>query len=365
MSVPAAPLSAVSIVPPLWSVAERSALATHLRQILSIYLPNNKIDFATPAALDYWTAAFTHKSLTSLASANYEFLEKVGDAYSKAIFMSYLDKKLPIAERSPAYYTDLVRLWLSKDELAKFSQELGLTRFIKYDPAVVVSDQRLEQGSQVKLMSLYEDAFEAFIGALVTVVDRTYRDGAGFPVAKTWFEGFLGTKNILISPEEARPPETTLKEIYDAQEWGQVKYETSRAERGGVWIVKVLGPDGDRLAIGSHIDDRQAKKAAARAALAELARQGITWGVATEKHWPREVEQLSIQVNNALRKYGSYSPVTFGTLRVKPYRLELQTIQDFGTPQRIQVALAQGEGAGWKEAAIMALQNFLNSLRIH
>lgn len=320
--------------------------------------PENVDKLTSPEAMETWQAAFTHVSITGVRGENYEGLETVGDKFLGAIFVSYVDTILPVSQREPSYYTELVRYWLAKDRLAQFADELGFTNHIIYDRSLLT-----EVAKDVK-----EDVFEAFFGALVTVTNKHVAFGAGYIYAYNYFVRFIQDKHILLPEEELFPRKTKLKELFDGLQWGDVRYMATGNPNDPLYQVTVLDPERDVLSIGSGVDRRAAEEDAAVKAIARLAELGINENTLEEYALvDTAMVRLSERVTAFLQTKGSYGPLVVARLLrttrdgERSMLVELRTTQDYETPQALVIQLAKGLGANYRQASIAAYQNFIKA----
>ena len=344
--------------------------STRLRLFLTLELgkvvknPDFLAKLTSATAMETWKAVFTHRSIISIPGKNYEGLETLGDKYLGAIFLSYVDTILPRNDRTPSYYTELVRYWLGKEELAKFSAELKLPSYVK------VLREVLEDPDPRSRDSVYEDVFEAFVGGLVTIGDAQIRDMVGYSYAKLYLFQFLKDKNILIPEDEIFPPKTKLKELYDGLRWGDVRYILTGKPSDPQTTITVLDFQGDQLATGKGRDRPDAEKAAAINAIKVLKSQQITaQSIADSKPVDAEVESLKTRVSAYLSKYGKYGPLEFSRIFKESGQngkrvIELRTTQEYGTSHARLIALANGSGTQDRRARIDALSSYIRTHNI-
>jgi dsRNA-specific ribonuclease len=366
-SVQSSSLTPALTVASIWSATDTAALKTFLTAELSKVVKNAEFltKLTSPTAMETWTAAFTHSSITTVAGQNYEGLETLGDMYLGAFFVSYVDTILPRSQRTPSYYTELVRYWLGKEQLAIFSQELKLPQYTKVLPEV------LQDADPESEETVYEDVFEAFFGALVTIGDTLIKDSVGGHYAKAYLVQFLKSKTILLPEEEIFPPKTALKELYDGLKWGAVRYVLTGGSAGSQVTIKVLDFQGDALALGKGRDRKRAERDAAAKAIKVLKAQNITPStIAAARPVDQEVEGLKQRISRFLAKYGKYGPLEFQRAFKESGKeggrifVELRTTQDYETPKERVVVLARGAGVQERKARIDALQSYVKSHRV-
>ena len=108
-----------------------------------------------PGNILLYKLAFCHKSASleeiNGAKVNNERLEFLGDAILSAVIADYLFKKFP--QRNEGFLTEIRSRIVSRDNLNKLSEKLGLHKFIQADCSNVYR-------------SIKGDVFEAFVGAM-------------------------------------------------------------------------------------------------------------------------------------------------------------------------------------------------------
>ncbi len=116
-----------------------------------------------PRNVSLYKLAFLHKSVAQEHNGHKlsnERLEYLGDAVLSSIVADYLFKKFPYKDEG--FLTEMRSKLVSRDQLNKLSQKLGLDQFIKSN-----------QDSRTFYRSMQGDAFEAFLGALY--IDKGYQ----------------------------------------------------------------------------------------------------------------------------------------------------------------------------------------------
>ncbi|MFA8301252.1 MAG: ribonuclease III [Hyphomicrobiales bacterium] len=107
--------------------------------------------------------AFRHKSAAPTAfngnKLSNERLEYLGDAILSAVVADFLFRKFPFKEEG--FLTEMRSKIVSRAQLNKLSQRLGIGKLIKSNPE-----------TRIQCKSMMGDAFEAFIGALY--LDKGY-----------------------------------------------------------------------------------------------------------------------------------------------------------------------------------------------
>ena len=212
---------------------------------------------------NYWIPAFTHRSVAP-QPYNYERYEFDGDLRLAAQFNRYLRLRFGTM-LSPAQGTYFQNFYMSKNYQAELSRKKKLNMLVRYDPSVEDANVDIE-----------EDVFEAFAGALGSVVDDKIVEGMG----NTYVLNFISSifNEIPLSLDEVeRDPPSNLKELFDKKKWGDVRYQVENSDRPDVGPKKIVIRDrqGGVLGIG-YGKEAQAKNQAASEALQKLAEQGVT-----------------------------------------------------------------------------------------
>lgn len=204
-----------------------------------------------PKRAKYYELALTHKSASILEAdgtvVNNERLEYLGDAILDAIVGDYLYHKFP--KEDEGFLTQMRSKIVNGDNLSELAQKIGIESYIK------------SQISNPKGRSkIYEDAFEAFIGAIY--LDR----------------GFMKTKEFVISRIlKSLVDVSVLRDIdtnYKSQliEWGQkykkeVSFDTNQdTENSKLFISKVI-IDKQTYGTGTGMSKKVAEQNAAKVTL--------------------------------------------------------------------------------------------------
>jgi ribonuclease-3 len=128
-----------------------------------LYQSINNIFGFYPNNIFLYKLAFIHKSAGSDSlrgvRVNNERLEFLGDAILDAVVADYLFKTFPLKDEG--FLTEMRSKIVSRVQLNKLSQKLGLETLIRHDP-----------GSGGAFRSLQGDTFEALIGAMY--LDKGY-----------------------------------------------------------------------------------------------------------------------------------------------------------------------------------------------
>lgn len=197
-------------------------------------LSNKTIKKYTTEYLDMFELAFTHSSYDK--EKNYELLELEGDTVVNYTILKYLRLWNPNIV-SVKYLTRLKHNICSKKELGLMAEKAGFYPFIKMSSELrekfdSMSEKERHQlphkkfykdsngKKQVWYISMMEDTFEAFMGALSQVADMEIKiPGAGVPVAFMIMKSFLDEIKISINYEDVFDAKTRYKEMCDARKW--------------------------------------------------------------------------------------------------------------------------------------------------
>lgn len=154
-----------------------------------------------PGNIFLYKLAFLHRSAGQEAAngtrINNERLEFLGDAILDAVIADYLFKKFPVEDEG--FLTEMRSKIVSRVQLNKLSQKLGLEHLVQLDPA-----------ANGVFRSYKGDAFEAFIGAV-------YLD-----------KGYMFSRRLII--------DRILHQYYDVEEL--VKQELNYKSRIIEWAQK-------------------------------------------------------------------------------------------------------------------------------
>lgn len=174
--------------------------------------------------------AFTDPSYDPIN--NLQVLEFVGDGIIKAINSQYIPRRFPDLIKNEAekgktgegVLSKIRRQLEQKKSLSDFALKLGFWDYVRANEEVMTKERK----------KTLEDVFEAFVGALVEVVDKNVKKGLGYLFAQNFVEAQLDTLEINISVEALDDPVTRLNELYKASflkndhqplKWGDAQYE--------------------------------------------------------------------------------------------------------------------------------------------
>ena len=189
--------------------------------------------FTDPAGMQLFLAAVTHPTYNS--ENNYQELEFIGDGIIKGILSQYIPRRFPKLASGGSKYSkkgtgegvlSKTRRFLEQRKtLSDFALKLGFWDFVLADE---------ETKTKLRKETL-EDVFEAFVGALVEIVDLRVKRGLGYNYAYNYVEASLDNMEIEISKKTLDDPITRLNELYKANDlkgsnpplkWGDAAYFT-------------------------------------------------------------------------------------------------------------------------------------------
>jgi dsRNA-specific ribonuclease len=245
-------------------------MTTTFRQFIQCQLALANIDskyrdsFTDPESMEVFTAAFTHP--TADPKNNYQVLEYVGDGIIKAINSQYIPERFAsqLAQGQGEGVLSKLRRHLEQSKtLADFALKLGFWDYVRAD----------EDTKSTKREKTLEDVFEAFIGAMVKVIDHKLKMRVGYTFAYDYVSRSLNEHKIELSEELLDDPITRLNELYKAKElkgnkqplkWGDAAYQDlqlivpnmeqkpSTAQRGDVIFLTSVSPSQIQVYDGSN-----------------------------------------------------------------------------------------------------------------
>lgn len=212
------------------------------------------LSITTPADLVEFRKAMTHWTANPDPRYNGEIYEFTGDGIVYAIETTWLPQRFPNIH-SEKWLTRLKHGLSNKYALAYFAFESGFLEFINYGrEAQIELDKDPNPVTNCRIASMLEDAFEAFIGCLVTVIDKKYPEGIGYAVAYQFMMSYLNVLDISLDPKRLFDPVTRLKELYESKKYQlqwpiKYAYQTIHDPNGGVRVNVYGWPIGDRTPI--------------------------------------------------------------------------------------------------------------------
>jgi len=218
----------------------------------------------SPRDLRFYELALTHKSVsTGSKKANNERLEFLGDAILDAVISHYLFNKFPLADEG--FLTAMRSKIVNGKKLSALAKETGIHKLIKYNTP---------NGSSTRI---YEDAFEAFIGAIY--LDRGY--------LKT--ENFIKNKILgkYIDIEKLKYIDNNFKSKFI--EWAQKNklipdFYTDFESESSKSFISYLRINNNIIGTGKGITKKEAEQNAAKNGIKQI-KKGNTefqWGTESE-----------------------------------------------------------------------------------
>lgn len=174
--------------------------------------------------IDIFEQAFTHK--TANENNNYEALEMIGDSILNFCVVEYLSNRFPdLMNTDGSGVGTLARLKInlvSKSVFSNFAEKLNFGDYIASDMLV----------RRDEMDSILEDTFEAFQGALITVIkkcDPNYRKGylVGLGPVYRIISYFLDSMEISLKYEDLYDAKTRFK---NAMTMNDLKSEISYSQ---------------------------------------------------------------------------------------------------------------------------------------
>jgi dsRNA-specific ribonuclease len=194
-----------------------------------------RVKFTDADGMQLFLAAVTHPTFN--AENNYQELEFIGDGIIKGVLSQYIPRRFPALASGGSKYSkkgtaegvlSKTRRFLEQRKtLSDFALKLGFWDYVRADEGVLTKLRK----------ETLEDVFEAFVGALVEIVDQRVKRGLGYYYAYNFVESSLNEIEIEISKETLDDPITRLNELYKANElkngkiplkWGDALYITEK-----------------------------------------------------------------------------------------------------------------------------------------
>jgi len=255
-----------------------------IRKILTDIVPADQLELMlSDEAMKTWIKAFTHQSfIHGGVTDNYEKLEILGDAFLKATFIRYLMRRYENT-LEPSHISALQDRYMSK----VFQRQLAVN--MGFQPLIRISDLKVN-------MSILEDVFEAFFGALIEVSDEI-AEGFGYINAYNLLVYLLNPIQFNLSYAYGRS-KTQIKEFFERLGWG-VPIVTEMETDVGIRVIVSITPAGlaylanrgiiipREIGVAEAPTKKVAMHEAYDNALSNLARYGITreWVRLEKEQW--------------------------------------------------------------------------------
>lgn len=235
-------------------------------------------ELTSPVSLALFSQAFVPKEVDP--RSNYERLEFEGDVVVNMVVVEYIGLRFPEI-LDVGHATRIKHNLISKKQLGLMAMKLGFDRFVRYGEKIRTSlarDPKREENAE--WMSLMEDVFEAFIGALVKLSNERWSRGVGYHLAFNLVTSILDDIGVDTAYDKVYDPKSRLKEIYDQEHWTFdrrvfVVNETIEGETR-TYTVSVYKPGERRpYVVTSGVQKTNTEHDAAEKAISALAASGI------------------------------------------------------------------------------------------
>ena len=200
-----------------------TTMTDFLRNIFKtrVRLADDVIDkFVDDHAIKVYEESLT--SPTCNPAHNYELYEKVGDRIGNHAILNYILERFPILSSysrfSIKFLTRIENNLKSKKQLAELGDMLGLGPYI------------IANASLSKIEAVYEDCFEAFLGATLLIANRKFARGLGERITYEIISSLLDEVNIGIRYIDLYDPITILKEEIEDGSKLKLKYNTKETK---------------------------------------------------------------------------------------------------------------------------------------
>jgi dsRNA-specific ribonuclease len=188
-------------------------------------LSDSSVDKYTNADnLQLLMTSLTHWSYDLIE--NYELLEVLGDATLNTVIVWYYIKIFPELnrmnkERATYLMSKLKTKGIEKAQFSNFCELLGLDRFIRYRELHFIETTKTFTIEKMVLKdrSMKEDVFEAFFGAINSIVNREEGNQLGYVLVSQIMDKFLDEidmkSKLSLDPRDLEEGISMLKEIFD------------------------------------------------------------------------------------------------------------------------------------------------------
>ncbi len=203
-----------------------------------------------PKSIKYYTLALTHKSAGQKDCVenyeNNERLEYLGDAILDAVISELLYLRFPTGDEG--FLTQMRTKIVNGKKLSELAKKIGIKKLISVDKGTPLSEK------------IYEDAFEAFIGAIF--LDR------GYDYVKRFVTQRIMIHHVNLS--KLKHVETNYKS--KVIEWSQknkfpIEFLTDYESEGSKYFVSYLKVDSEVFGTGRGTSKKEAEQNAAEQAL--------------------------------------------------------------------------------------------------
>ena len=280
----------------------------------------NRIFFGQETIDKYWIPAFTHVTGNPEYKKNYEVFEYIGDRFVHAAFTMFIEKlsQLRGTNLDAEERTLLLNNYMSRDFQALKAKEWGLLKFLIASPDLEITPK------------IEGDMFESFFGALVSIADELIYPGMGYVFAFNLMDKIMKQTPIDFSKIQ-RPAITQLKEIHDILYSGKQapEYQYTKSDLIG-WSNKasVRDPNGAIIGVGYGNTQDEAQRNAAKDALNNLAKRGITKEILKEQQESKiRKDPLYDRQYQRVERAIEFLNSQPGTTKIGTFKLETQKVK--------------------------------------
>lgn len=206
-------------------------------------------------SMKIFSRAFTSDTVNE--NDNYQVLEQLGDLSGNKFIVMYMYKRFPQLKCCEGVKV-VARLRINYGAKQSFSE---ISRKLNFWPYISATNEVRQR----KMKPLLEDVFEAFLGAVESILDeRTDTIGVGFAIVYSILAGIFDDINISLRYEDLYDAKTRLKELFDIHETslGPLVYKESKNEivtvstifrvKGGTYQEKSNGTLNRKHIIGGE-----------------------------------------------------------------------------------------------------------------
>jgi ribonuclease-3 len=281
--------------------------------------------------LSMWKKAFTHETID--LNDNYEQLETIGDRVLELCFLKYLLRKFP--DLSPQEITELKSKYMSKIYQGTTSRKLGFGNWTRV-------------GNDISSISILEDVFESFFGALFEISDDIIGDGVGYVLCLKFLTLIFEDVKFDLSKAQGHP-RSQIKEIFEMLKLDPEIQDVVISEKGTnvtisitehthnelIELEKIPKNSSRIIGIGFGPYKTNAVNLAYSNALEYLEGIGVTrkWAEQQKELYDLMVPELDLYIENALERMASenYTRMFIRTSRtsVKAGNVVIQLVGEY------------------------------------
>lgn len=198
-------------------------LHEYIKSLLVLAIDPAMADTIIEKSFDRFEAVFKTKAYDP--DANYEFFEQLGDLSINKFIISYMSSRFPHlrSTQGVGVLASLRIVYGSKETLSKLSQRYKMDMYVRSTPE--------ESLDKAKYISILEDVFEAFFGALEFSMDNIWSIGIGYITVYKILEKMFDALDIKIDYESVIDAKTRMNEFKDEAKF-QTFYKDIRLPNG-------------------------------------------------------------------------------------------------------------------------------------